>query len=250
MASAPIRWISALEACTVADNTLGGMRSGSFLANIDKFDFRYFGLPQVEATMMDPTERTLIEVLTESIHDAGYWPMHQELQHWALFTAVSAADHLEHALYEIKSTRIVAHILGIHGTTLNVNTVCSSAHIASHRAATMLKKQQDTHAVVGASMLMLNPLTSVYTDQVGILSQKSKAKPFDKDADGLVRGEGCAALVLQAVFDSTQGHVARLAGSQQTLDSSALAFGVPDQLAQELAIVGALSNAGMQVPFI
>ena len=121
--------------------------------------------------------------------------------------------------------------------------MCSS-HVAVHKARTLLESQQVCAVVVGAVMLMLNPYTSVGTAAMGILSPLGRARPFDKSADGLVRGEACGGMVLQFASRSLVSRV-EVKGSCTTTDSVALQLGQPDQLAEEDAILGALQSSGL-----
>ena len=44
---------------------------GSFLEEIDGFDYRFFGISEAEATSMDPQQRLLLQGTYEAIEDAG-----------------------------------------------------------------------------------------------------------------------------------------------------------------------------------
>ena len=114
--------------------------------------------------------------------------------------------------------------------------------MAVHKARIILKTKHSRVVVVGAVMLMLNPQTSVGTAALGILSPLGKARPFDKLADGLVRGEACGGMVLQL---ASQDLVTRIEvrGSHTNADSTALQLGQPDQIAEELVILAALQSA-------
>jgi phthiocerol/phenolphthiocerol synthesis type-I polyketide synthase D len=114
--------------------------------------------------------------------------------------------------------------------------------VAVHRARTILKSQQAQVVVVGAVMLMLNPHTSVSTAAMAILSPLGRARPFDKSADGLVRGEACGGMVLQVASESVASRM-EIRGSHTTIDNTALQLGQPDQIAEETVMLGALQSA-------
>ena len=120
--------------------------------------------------------------------------------------------------------------------------VCCSSHVAVHKARIILKSQQARIVLVGAVMLMLNPQTSVATAALGILSPLGKARPFDKLADGLVRGEACGGMVLQVASQELVSRV-EVRGSHTNADNTALQLGQPDQSAEELVILAALQSA-------
>ena len=97
-------------------------------------------------------------------------------------------------------------------------------------------------ALVGGVVLLLNPLASIDVDNAGILSPFGIARPFDKDADGMVRGEGCGSLLLQHEEPGTAG-LAGLCGCSVNNDNVALRPSQPDQNAEELVILEALRSA-------
>ena len=120
--------------------------------------------------------------------------------------------------------------------------VCCSSHVAVHMARNILKSHQAQIVVVGAVMLMLNPQTSVGTAALGILSSLGKARPFDKLADGLVRGEACGGMVLQVASQDLVSRI-EVRGSHTNADNIALQLGQPDQSAEELVILAAIQSA-------
>ena len=111
-----------------------------------------------------------------------------------------------------------------------------------HKARIILKTQQARIVVVGAVMLMLNPHTSVGTAAMGILSPLGKGRPFDKLADGLVRGEACGGMVLQVASQDLVSRI-EVRGSHKNADNTTLQLGQPDQSAEELVILAALQSA-------
>lgn len=77
---------------------------------------------------------------------------------------------------------------------------------------------------------------------MGILSPHGKARPFDKNADGLVRGEGCGSMLLE--YCNLNSVIrATLHGSYTNFDNTKLQPGQPDQDAEERVIIGALHSA-------
>src|SRR5690606_16919178 len=57
-------------------------------------------------------------------------------------------------------------------------------------------------AVVGGVNLALLPYTTDYLAEGGFLAPDGRGKPFDANADGYVRGDGCAVVVLQRSADA------------------------------------------------
>ena len=59
-------------------------------------------------------------------------------------------------------------------------------------------------AIAGGVSLMLNPDTFVITSQLGALSPDGRCKTFDKSANGYVKGEGVAALLLKPLSQAAK----------------------------------------------
>ena len=221
--------------------------SAAFIQNVDSFDAAFFRLPSVRADGMDPTERLLLEVAVESIYDAGYTLISDILRETSIITCVSTSDFTSHGAQDILTPRTLAQILGMHAHFENCNTICSSSHVAVHRACDLLGNEKCKATLIGSAMLLLNPKTSVGTDKMGILSPSGIARPFDRNADGLVRGEGIGCIVLEsATMQSVRAFSGLLTGSSVNTDNLAVQLGVPDQDAEEMVIKGALLDSGVE----
>ena len=47
-------------------------RAGAFVSEVESFDSSFFGIPAMEARVMDPKQRLMLEVGYEALHSAGY----------------------------------------------------------------------------------------------------------------------------------------------------------------------------------
>jgi acyl transferase domain-containing protein len=69
--------------------------------------------------------------------------------------------------------------------------------VALHRAVVALQSGQCDLAVAGGVNLILDPEISRSGAKTGMLSPDGRCKAFDAQADGYVRSEGVAALLLK-----------------------------------------------------
>lgn len=231
----PTRWQVAVQACaTHARCSL----SAAFIESIDEFDATFFGLSAAKVRGMDPTERLLLEVSVESINDAGYTLTSSVLKETVIITCVATSDYALHGSQEILTPRLLAQVLGTDAHFENCNTICSSSHVAVHRACTLLEGTQCSAALIGGAMVLLNPKTSFGTDDMGILSPSGVARPFDRDADGLVRGEGIGAIVLECA--GSQPVQATFVGSFTNTDNPSMLLA--DHKEAQWALKSALSR--------
>ncbi|MDI5943183.1 beta-ketoacyl synthase N-terminal-like domain-containing protein, partial [Micromonospora sp. DH15] len=90
----------------------------------------------------------------------------------------------------------VAYTLGLGGPVFALDTACSSSLVSVHTACRALAAGDCDVALAGGVNLVLAPGTTRAVAQTGALSPQGRSRPFDADANGFVRGEGCGLLVL------------------------------------------------------
>ena len=79
-----------------------------------------------------------------------------------------------------------------------------------------------------------------------MLSTSGRCRTFDADADGIVRGEGCGAVVLKRLSDAQRDGdpiVTLVLGTATGQDGASGGLTVPSKTAQACVIRAALANA-------
>ena len=237
---------------------------GSFLDDIDRFDAQAFGISPREARELDPQQRLLLEVGAEALDDAG-----APLADWAgsatgVFTGMLAADYwLLHARtrgleaidpYYATGKELsfgggrLAHFFDLHGPALTLASACASSLVAVHLACAALRTGEIDAALAGGVNLLLAPELSLFMDRVGALSPSGRCRPFDAAADGVVRGEGCALVVLKRLDDAIEARDrvhAVIRGSALGHDGHSAGLTVPSTDAQLRLGEAALRAAGI-----
>jgi amino acid adenylation domain-containing protein len=186
-------------------------RWGGFLDRIDGFDPGFFGLSPREAKFMDPQQRLFLEVVWESLERAGYRP--EQLAHGrtGVFVGIAASEysrvlreggagldpHMGSGSVLSMVPNRVSYLFDWKGPSLAVDTACSSSLVALDLACRCLRDGEAEMAVAGGSNLILTPDAAVVFSQAGMLSGKGRCMTFDDRADGYVRGEGVAAVLLK-----------------------------------------------------
>ncbi|MBX7168987.1 MAG: SDR family NAD(P)-dependent oxidoreductase [Pirellulales bacterium] len=184
-------------------------RFGGFLRDVDRFDPEFFGLSLREARRMDPQQRLLLEVVWEAVEQAGYRP--RDLGRCGVYIGASTLEYLSllaargahrdpHVGAGNSLTMLanrISYLMDWHGPSLAVDTACSSSLAALHLACQGLISGEAETAVVGGVHLMFNPDGTLICGQAGMLAADGRCKPFDAAADGYVRSEGVAAVLLK-----------------------------------------------------
>ncbi|WP_342374538.1 acyltransferase domain-containing protein [Myxococcus stipitatus] len=246
-------------------------RHGTFLEGIDLFDPYFFGIPPRAAANLDPQHRLLLEVTWEALENAGLSPKSLAGSKTGVFIGGATGDYtkllqgngperidvsyLTGSLLTFATGRL-SHLLDLQGPNLGVDTACSSSLVAVHLACQSLRSGESTLALVGGVNLILLPEGMVTTCKSRMLAVDGRCKSFDAAADGYGRGEGCGMVVLKPLsraMEEGDNILAVIRGTAVNQGGHSSDLTVPNGLAQQAVIRGALADAGLepsQVDFI
>ncbi|NEO52095.1 MAG: DUF423 domain-containing protein [Okeania sp. SIO3B5] len=185
---------------------------GGFLTNIDLFDSSFFRITPREAQLMDPQQRLLLELSWEAMEDAGYASDTLKGKSVGVYVGVCHYDYrslLEKGLETAEIAQIatgtapatfanrLSYFYNFHGPSLTVDTACSSSLVAMYEAVNAIRRGQCQTALVGGVNLMCSPVNNQVYSAAGMLSPDGVCRVFDAGANGFVRGEGGAVVVLK-----------------------------------------------------
>ncbi len=232
---------------------------GAFVEGIEWFDSRFFRIAPIEARMMDPQQRMMLETSWEAVEDAGIAPDSLRGSRTGVYAGVTASEyrHLIEAggkysgqLGTAASITVgrVASALGLEGPAMAIDMACASALAAVHQAVAALQRGEVDLALAGGAHAALSRDISRFMLDVGMLSPSGQSRPFDASADGHVRGEGCGILVLKRLSEAeVDGDriwgVIKGSAINQNWTSAGLT--VPNGPAQERVMEAALVQAGL-----
>lgn len=195
-----------------AGATRGSRRAG-LLDELDRFDAAEFRITNREASSMDPHQRLFLDSVARALDDAGYQAETLAGSRTGVFVAAYNADFTVRAAtgqvpldaYTATGSSLfmvanrVSHVFDLRGPSEVVNTACSSALVALHRAVQALRHGECDMAIAGGVSLLLSMGRLAGLDQYGILSPEGRCRPFDRRTTGQVIGEGSGALVLKTL---------------------------------------------------
>lgn len=144
------------------------------------------------------------------------------------------------------------------GTTGPLNTsalACASGNYAILDAYHMLQRGEADAIIAGGTESAISPLIFASFARMGALSTRNDdperaSRPFDKDRDGFVFGEGAAAFVLETEehAQARGAHIyAEVLGGRLTSDAYHLTAPKPDASGAVAALRGALAAAGRTI---
>ncbi len=142
----------------------------------------------------------------------------------------------------------VANRLDLKGPAYTVDAACASSLIAIDQARMELLAGRMDMALVGGVHLCHDPgFWSVFC-QIGALSRSQRIRPFHRESDGLLMGEGLGIVVLKRLSDAIADDdriYAVLRGSGTSSDGRASSVLSPRSESQALALERAWREAGL-----
>jgi amino acid adenylation domain-containing protein len=259
-----------LRAAGVDEATLADPRyvkAASPLEGVDLFDAPFFGLSPLEAAVMDPQHRQLLEVAWEALEAAGHDPFRFAgpvgvfagcyASSYLLFHVASHPELLASVGFltarilndkDFLATRI-SYLCDLRGPSVSVQTACSSSLVAVHFACrSLLGFECDMALAGGVGLTALEPSGYLYQDS-GIFSSDGHCRAFDADADGTLPGNGAGIVVLRRLEDALADGdrvLAVIRGTAVNNDGALKAgFTAPSTDAQAEVIATALDLAGV-----
>lgn len=184
---------------------------GGYVSDPAGFDAGFFGLTPREASHMDPQQRWLLETAWEALEDAGVPPAGLAGTEVGVYVGISSCDYgdiQKRGRYEVDmhttsgsalsiASNRISYLLDLRGPSLSVDTACSSSLVALDLACQAIWRGEVPLALLGGANAILGPDVTVSFAKGGFLSPTGRCRAFDAAADGFVRAEGAAVVVLK-----------------------------------------------------
>ncbi|MEX3547625.1 MAG: amino acid adenylation domain-containing protein [Burkholderia sp.] len=243
------------------------VKEAGFIEGVAEFDPLFFGITPREAELMDPQQRLLLTHAWAAIEEAGYAPSSLAGGRTAIFVGTAPSGYsslIEQAAMGLdghSSTGSVAsvgpnrlsYLLDLHGPSEPVETACSSALVAIHRAVRAIRHGDCETALAGGVNTIVLPEAHISFDKAGMLSPDGRCKTFSRHADGYGRGEGVGMLLLKdlaaAERDGDAIH-AVIRGTAENHGGRASSLTAPNPKAQADLIKAAVRDAGIDAASI
>lgn len=191
-------------------------KHAAFLDNIDDIDPFFFNISPREAFEMSPSQKLALELAWECIEDSGI--SHKKIlgsntgvymgNIWHDFEHIRKAKKAvdtQHSAQGQSANLIanrVSYTFGFSGPSMIVDTGCSSSLVALHLAIQSLLDESIDFGMVGGVNHLLDPDVYLSLSKFGGLSPTGKCQTFDAKANGFVRGEGGAVVMLKRLSDA------------------------------------------------
>ncbi len=237
--------------------------AAGLLPDIDAFDPRFFGISPREAAQVDPQQRILLELAWEALEDAGQLPQMLAGSSCGVYVGISNMDYansrqedpssadayfMTGGVLSIAANRI-SYFLDLHGPSMSIDTACSSSLVAVHQACESIAAGNCDSALVGGINVLLTPYPFIGFSKASMLSPTGRCHAFDASADGYVRAEGGAMLVLKPLEKArADGDPIRaiIVASGTNSDGRTSGLSLPNESAQRELLRSVYARAGVE----
>ena len=228
------------------------------------FDPGFFGITPREAGTLDPQQRLLLETSWEALEDAGVPPPVLAGSRTGVFIGGFMTDSLLIHSNPDNRERISTHsatantltmlsnrlsyVYDLRGPSMSLDTACSSSLVAIHQACQSLWSGESDAALAGGVNVILVPETQVTMAKGKFLSPRGRCHAFSDQADGYVRAEGAAVLLLKplsAALRDGDRIYATILGTAANQDGRTAGITVPSGEAQIAVMREAYRKAGV-----
>jgi 3-oxoacyl-[acyl-carrier-protein] synthase II len=173
------------------------------------------GWKDADFTGLDPYEQMLLWCGTQALQDAGWWERRSPirvglalgmgaewLRTWEVDRFEGGTRVRDPQLDRETLLYLTQRKLGLCGPAVTVAAACASGNHALAQARRWLRLGWADVCIAGACNLDVTPMSLACFGNLGALTRRNAApaeasRPFDRDRDGFVMGEGGALFVLE-----------------------------------------------------
>ncbi|WP_408895214.1 SDR family NAD(P)-dependent oxidoreductase [Paenibacillus taichungensis] len=234
---------------------------GGLLDSVSSFDPLFFNISPLEAERMDPQQRIFLEESYKAFEDAGYSEEELSGKKVGVFVGARTSDYKDNTLRHEQITSQtflgndmailaarISYFLNLKGPSLALDTACSSSLVAIHMACDSIRRGESEMALAGGVFTIPSPEFLVMTSKTNMLSPDGQCKTFDNDANGIVIGEGCGAIILKRLDQAVEAGdfiYGVIKGSAINQDGKTKGITAPSMLSQKALLTEAYASAGI-----
>ncbi|PXX69492.1 amino acid adenylation domain-containing protein [Pseudomonas sp. LAMO17WK12:I10] len=232
-----------------------------FIADAFDFDPVFFQMAPKEAHLIDPQQRLMLTYTWRALEDAGISAQAFSQRRTGVFIAAAqndyavAASHAEENKGYLATAQLASMVanrlsysLDLFGPSECVETTCSSSLVALHRAIRAIRHGECEQAVVGGVNLLLSAEYFHSYNAMGLLSPDQSTRSFQAGANGYVRSEGAAVVILKSLARALADNdriAAVIKGSSVNHGGRSASLTAPSQEGMRSAMLDALADAGV-----
>ncbi|GAB2525741.1 polyketide synthase Pks13 [Nocardia heshunensis] len=274
------RWSEFLDDPRLVEQLTKTQTKGGYLGQdvLKSFDAEFFATSPVEVERMDPQQRWALELTWEALEHARIPANTLKGEQVGVFIGSTSTEFMIIAGMAVGNgdpntplsadgygvmgsvsaiiPNRVSYFYDFRGPSVAIDTACSSSLVAVHQAVRALRNGEADLALAGGTNVLLSPAATIAFDANGGVAKDGHIKAFSNDADGMVRSEGAALVVLKRLADAERDGdtvYAVIKGSAVNSDGRSNGLLAPNPEAQVAVLRQAYRDAGIppsQVDYI
>ncbi|KFA71898.1 hypothetical protein S40288_09521 [Stachybotrys chartarum IBT 40288] len=260
-----VRLIILWELSMLIEDLKTNVRGGHFLEEDPAlFDAPFFNLPAEVASTLDPQYKLTLELVYEAMESGMTVALRKNCSDTSVYAGCMVRDYHDTLARDpdllpryfmtgnaaTMASNRVSHFYDLRGSSMTIDTGCSTTLTALHLAYQNLRAQESSCSVVTGASLMLNPDVFQSMSSIGFLSPDGVSFAFDDRANGYGREEGVAAIILKRLDDAVAaGDPIRavIRASALNQDGKTPTITTPSQQAQETLMRTCYKQAGLDL---
>ncbi len=243
------------------------VRARGFIDKPYEMDAALFDIGPMEAKLIDPQQRLILETAYEALENAGHGPGTFQGK-IAVYAGTEDNSYYKTEITPFPSAEKsagrfavmtgnekdfvalrLAHKLNLKGPAVSVNSACSTSLVAVLMACKSLRNRECEMALAGGATVHFPTHDGYYYQEGGVFSPDGHCRPFDKDAQGTIFTDGVAVVALKRVSDAIRDRnpiVAVIKGGAVNNDGGdRVSFSAPSISGQSSCITDAYLDAGV-----
>lgn len=189
----------------------------SSIDEVEYFDNDFFSMSPKESKYTDPQQRIFLETCYEVLENTGY-SNRRKKKNIGVFASSSFNSYLINNLMSNKKINKntvdyslligndkdflatkVAYKLNLTGPATNIQNACSSSLAALNYACLSIANGECEAALVGGVSISFPHNEGYFTRNDDNFSNDGICRPFDENANGLVKGNGCSVILIKTL---------------------------------------------------
>lgn len=261
----PDRW--RLDDYYSADKSARGKscsKWGAFIDDYEMFDPGFFNIGEIDARVMDPQHRILLELSEELFRDAGYGRNEIKGRKIGIFIGGGESSYLAAHLQNLTDEELkhlvvnsagnmmaarISDFYDLRGPASVIDTACSSSLVSVHTACQSIRSGECDWAIAGGAQLLPDQGPFVAFSKAGVLAADGVPRVFDRNSKGFVLGEGLGLVLLKpldAALRDGDDIRALILGSAVNNDGHTMGITTPNMQAQSDVLRLAYEKAGIR----
>ncbi len=243
------------------------VKAKGLLADSDLFDASFFGIAPLEARVMDPQHRVLLELAWTALERSGHRPSDFAGSigvyvgaNWNRYRSKNVAAHPD-VIADFGELNIaianeqdflaarISYKLDLKGPSNTISTACSTSLVAITQASRALANGDCDLALAGGVSITV-PINAGYLHEPGgMLSKDGHCRPFDADCSGTTFNDGAGVVALRrlqdAIDDGDHIHAVIRGCAIGNDGASKVSFTAPSVSGQAAVLTAALKDASV-----